>query len=352
MPRPIYYRAARNALRLIVLVLAGACWAQEADPSEPAPAGPPPADKADSAETLRQLNLRKQQLLSAALPQTQVVWLQIPEGEPVLAVYQPDSSGKPQGAVLVLHAEGQHPIWPGPLAALFKHLPEHGWAVMGVSLPDTPWPLAPPRRHAPPPPYTPETEPADDSARLQGDDLGGAPEIDPTATATPTPGGEQLAEDTAQQAIAAATQHLKALGQLNLVLIGQGLGAARALQHLAQASGSAGPGSVRALVLIDLSSPAPANHARMAHTADLPAIPILDIVFEDAGHHTLVSAQLRAEAARRHGHRTYVQRQLQPATVKRNQGEVRLIKAVRGFLNRHALGTAVEEKQDINSANP
>jgi hypothetical protein len=49
-----------------------------------------------------------------------------------------ESSGRPQGAALILHDNGQHLLWPRVIAPLQEQLPEYGWATLSIDLPEEP----------------------------------------------------------------------------------------------------------------------------------------------------------------------------------------------------------------------
>jgi len=58
------------------------------------------------------------------------------DGKPVLALWRNESSGRPQGAVLLLHDSGGHADWPGVIGPLRRELPQHGWHTLALQLAD------------------------------------------------------------------------------------------------------------------------------------------------------------------------------------------------------------------------
>ncbi len=89
----------------------------------------------------------------------ELVWLD--DTQQVPALYRPEATGQPQGAVLLLPDMGHHARWPGMQEALREQLPWSGWHSLSIALP----PLKPERpvnkaadEPAVPTPQTSETE--------------------------------------------------------------------------------------------------------------------------------------------------------------------------------------------------
>lgn len=57
---------------------------------------------------------------------------------PFLALHAKERYGKPKGAVILLHADGQRAGWPDSLLALHEQLPDSGWHSLFISLPPPP----------------------------------------------------------------------------------------------------------------------------------------------------------------------------------------------------------------------
>jgi hypothetical protein len=201
-----------------------------------------------------------------------------------------DATGSPQGGVLILHDSQQHGHWPDIVAPLREYLPEHGWTTLTIELPDTPARLHIARDDIIIKPRSAnssdtneddtteglepittgqDSEPllTEDTIDNAGPDLQEQPvELKEDIADTPTDeslepalpklaklpdlADEPLAEtalpkETAvdpiehyrkqnQQRIFAAMEYLRSKGQLNLVIIGYGIGAAWAIDYLAQ----------------------------------------------------------------------------------------------------------------------
>ncbi|MFL0796129.1 MAG: alpha/beta hydrolase family protein [Cellvibrionaceae bacterium] len=87
------------------------------------------------AEELQPPQLQSTSLLAESAEPDQIFWLEDDFGK-FLTLYQRDNTGNPFGAVLLFHAEGEHPLWPGSLARLFTDLPDNGWNTATASLPN------------------------------------------------------------------------------------------------------------------------------------------------------------------------------------------------------------------------
>lgn len=278
--------------------------------------------------------------LQIDLPQLEFVWLETADGS-VQALYRPDISGKPQGALVYLPAEGQHPAWPDRARALLEQLPKHGWAVLSVALPALP--RLNPARPADSTLNTSEPPAGvDTTSGGQADDQISA---DSAARSRPSPVTIEQAQDQAMQIVSAATAFANSRSQFNLVLAGDGLGAVRALSYLAQTEssvGSAPPGGYRGVILIDLPRALPLIGFEAEAALTLSNIPTLDL-YADAGR-AQWAAQARADAAVSNGYKIYEQRRLGPAAALSVGQDKHLVKAVRGFLKRHAQGMEVGNK--------
>jgi len=60
------------------------------------------------------------------------------DGHKFLAIYTPETTDKPLGAVILLHGMGVHPDWPQVISPLRTSLPETGWATLSLQMPILP----------------------------------------------------------------------------------------------------------------------------------------------------------------------------------------------------------------------
>lgn len=317
---------------------------QEENSSEPSPALAKPV-KIRLKETQRQL-------LTQIKGPPEPIWLPV-EDQQVLAFWQPDQSGQPLGAVLMLHAQGQNPRWKATLLRLHEYLPAYGWATLSVELPDLP-PQAIPERpqpdssgaHSETSPPEGDTAQEQPTRNTEAADTETATEESavqpPAAIAKPT---REDVEEQIQLRIQAASAYLHQQGQFNLVVLGEGISAQWALQYLAIAVPPAAPTSadtkrsavieraVRALVLLNPKDE-PGN---LTDLLQHPAVPTFD-VFTDFSLDIRKAADKRKQKARKAGYEHYVQRRLPPMTGATDADEIMVTKAIRGFLQKHAKG--------------
>lgn len=144
-------------------------------------------------------------------------------GEPFLAVWNADRTGDAKGAVLIVHAEGEHPAWPQTTRPLHDSLPDYGWATMAIHLPNPHSKPVPKRTIA----TRATVNTTSDSTTPTADDK---PETDTPPTPAPTPTATAATRDTekiSSERLAAALQFLHEKGQFNVILMGSGVGAIR-----------------------------------------------------------------------------------------------------------------------------
>ncbi len=290
------------------------------------------------------------------------LWLPVGD-EQVLAFWQADRSGKPLGAVLMLHDKGENPRRAATLRRLHEYLPFYGWATLSVELPDLPEPPVPPR---PEPPALSIPAPDVDKGTGETEELtnnpsdeAAAPAHEPAEVAPiPEPMPPQLTRDEAlehiQLRIQAATSFLHQQGQLNLVLLGEGRSALWALQHLDKAvpptpvessdkkSKAVIDRAIRAVVLLNPQSSPDTGLDPLTEWLRHPEVPTFD-VFTDLDLGTLAAARQRQQAAKQKRYEVYGQRRLPPPNgANPEASETLLTKAIRGFLQKHAKGVELK----------
>ncbi len=115
------------------------------------------------------------------------------EGEtPFYGLFLQERSGRPQGAALILHARGEHGLWPRSAGHMRESLPDVGWSTLAIELPDPPdLPIPPTALYAP-------AQPLDSASS-------GTAEGDPdNADSASSPGNEGSANAAAGSAAADA----------------------------------------------------------------------------------------------------------------------------------------------------
>ena len=262
----------------------------------------------------------RQTLLSKQVNQESLVWLEA-GGEKFIGLWEPDTSGSPLGAVLMLHGEGQTADWPNSLNSLRLNLTDHGWATLSISLPNT--------------------APANIPARSSEAN---------TDVQTSKTGNASRTKNTVNPRIDAATKFLNTKGQYNIVLLGQGSGAFRAASYLApdsQTKKTAAQRSARALVMINARNISTESSTPLTDLLINRQLPVLDIFY---GDHFLdePEAAARLKAAKKNRLLYYQQYKMMAPTnlydidSTDDRSENRLTRRVRGFLNKHAKGVEIE----------
>lgn len=360
---------------------------------EPAPAAAPPAPP---PPPLPALSVRREQQQSNLLKKwygEQTLSLNTQEGD-FVAIWQDDTSGKPLGALLMLHDASQMPDWPAQLQPLRQYLSQHGWATLSISLPEPDPRVLPPRPEPPKLPPPAQTPPADADAAKAEADKEAKPEEKPKEEKPPEKTAEQAAEKAepgetkevfndstgkigdgslppaqppkqevlpsppaepmAQARISAALALLKSKQQYNNSLLGVGLGAARAayfvVQHQGDPASQAPDGApltppFQTLLLINprMQIDALADF-NLLQALTNPKLPVLDVSYRT---HPAApnSAALRKGAARKNNLAVFEQHViLEPEGS--DGGEEQLNRIVRGFLLKYAKGKQIRGGED------
>lgn len=327
-------------------------------PIEEEPANSLPPEPVPNQPVAERLAEQKRQLLHDVKGPPIALWLPV-DDQQVLAFWQPDRSGKPLGAVLMLHDQGENPRRAATLRRLHEYLPTHGWATFSVELPDLPEAVIPARSDPP----AQQDESADESALVDGNEVTPPETADealakiivdpPTVTAALPPSRAEVIEQIHRR-IQAATAYLHQQGQYNLVLLGEGSSSHWASQHLDRAvppppvesADKKSKGIIdrtfRAVVLVNPHTPDGAELASLHDELRHPEIPTLD-VFTDFHLDTLAAAQSRRQSAKQKGYENYVVRRLPPPSgADPGRTDTLLTKAVRGFLHKYAQGVELE----------
>lgn len=293
------------------------------------------ADQATQTQTPKNMAKRSLDLLTDEMEDQDIEWLEA-NGEKFLALWQPDKTGKPFGAVLILHGEGQSVDEPYEINAIRNNLSYHGWATLSINLPPVAQSTIPPRPTATP--GNNSTKAKQPAAKMSTVPMHASSKISP--------------ENESDSRIASAIDFLKAQGQYNIVIVGHGLGATRTMKFIDDLSSSQNaPGMssgkiqrpIRAVVLVSARNQIPLSNKTLNHFFNDPNLPILDLYY---GNHFLddVETRQRAKAARAKGILHYYQLKVLRPTGANEASENRLTRRIRGFLNKHAKGVEIERK--------
>jgi hypothetical protein len=283
--------------------------------------------------------------VSDRVPPEQILSLQA-GSETFPARYIADLSGQPLGAVIVLHASGQHPSWPFTVAALLDDLPLHGWSTLSIELPAPAQDATNPPANAAPT-NTPTVAPANAANKTNT----------PAPAATPPAANNQTTvgiEPQAQARITAAVKYFTDQSQkpTRVVLLGFGSGATRAAEWTRQLVANQPPPPppqktepISALILI-----APANRL-IGLEQDLPKIlpstqlPALDIILS-SDPQALADAEARRRAVLHQRQRIYRRLELPPITGAESAQHSLMVRRVRAWLQRQATGEPEEYEDD------
>lgn len=321
--------------------------------------------------------------------------------EDYYGLFLADATGNPQGGVLILHDDQQHGHWPDVVAPLREYLPQHGWTTLSIELPDIPA-----RKRIARPDLTAasssnsatdteenetstdiepittnqEGEPllTEESIDNDGPDLSGQPAVQEDETPTDDslePALPKLAKlpdlannvaetssieaevtidliehyrEQNQQRIVAAMEYLRNKGQFNLVIIGYGIGAAWAIDYMAQqeedtkkAATTKGDNKGLTLVTIDAM---PSRHNSMTMNQQLKTLqlPFLDLIQPNKAY-SLKQGKVRLAIMKRNKNEQY-QQIITSNMASYHEDENPTSRRIRGWLKTNASGTLVKMK--------
>lgn len=307
----------------------------DADADGETPASPPtPTLPPRQAIDIKKMRIEQ---LTQEVNQDELRWLTA-DGEKFMALWRGDLSGRPFGATLILHTEGESVDTPYSVSALRNNLNLHGWATLAIAMPATKAPQIPRR-----PPLTPAP-----NSELDATDTQPALPIDTEETTAPDP------QTLSTARIEAAIAFLKQQGQYNIALIAHGTSALRAARFISESA----PGDsiskkgtatktqrpIRALVLVGARNQITGADASIETFFTDVSLPILDVIFADHYLHAS-EASVRKHAARRRSLTHFFQYQMLRPTQINEADENELTRRVRGFLYKNARGVEVERKR-------
>jgi len=118
----------------------------EAENNQETAADPPPVplNERQLPDTSAKQSLYLQEHMALFNREEELTQLSTGE-ETIFGLFLPETSGAPNGAVLILHDNQQHGHWPEVVAPLREYLPDYGWASLTLELPDAPQKVLPAR---------------------------------------------------------------------------------------------------------------------------------------------------------------------------------------------------------------
>jgi hypothetical protein len=310
--------------------------------------------------------------LSPRLPEDALVWLETPTKNKFLALWRPDRSGNPRGALLIVHSEGEHLAWPDTIRPLHASLPDHGWATLAVSLPDPANPQIPKRTL----PLKSQSQPSGDELANNTDDPEAKEKSDTiiadktaagpskntpknsltTANSQPAETAENRPpEEITEQRLATALRFLHDKGQFNIVILGSGTGAIRANTFLNNTTpkidnpdlGAAKPFS--GIILLNSRNRLPTMEQDYTEWFADPGIPVLDI-FLSKDLRNFKAAKARKIVAKQKKVVLYKQVKLNHLTATSVAQENLLSRRIRSYLsaNLEGIETSAFKKNTVN----
>ncbi|EGG94026.1 hypothetical protein IMCC1989_428 [gamma proteobacterium IMCC1989] len=309
---------------------------------------------------------RKMQLLENNLTNGAPTWLSDGEEE-FLTIWHEDRSGNAQGALLILHAEGEHPSWPRTTQPLHDSLPEYGWATLAIHLPNPAYEGIPERtlsvKTIPPKKSRDIDNSSDDNSDNEsGDEEPKANEQkaeENTPTVEPPTNGtlaerkpirtHQEIEAIAENRLTAALKFLHDKGQFNIVLMGNGVGAIRGHKLMKSIIPIIDDEKlkkkiekpIRGSIIFNAKNTLPKEKEIYKDWFFDPDIPILDI-YMDTDIRNIKDAKKRKALAKRQKVIIHKQLKLSNLSYETSWKENQLSRRIRSFLVTNVQGIEVE----------
>ena len=321
--------------------------------------------------------------------------------EDYYGLFLAEATGNPQGGVLILHDNQQHGHWPDIVAPLREYLPQHGWSTLSIELPDTPArqritrqdiasqpnasssstdteenenaggtePITTNQKGEPllteeatdndGPDLSGQPDEQEDNDALADDSLEPAlpklaklPDLENKTTEALSP-AEEMAIDPIehyrkqnQQRIVAAMEYLRSKGQLNLVIIGYGIGAAWAIDYIDSQNGDTdakvtGKNDNKGLTLVTIDA-MPSRHSTLIMNQQLTKlkIPFLDLIQPNKAY-AIKQGKNRLAIMKRNKNEEY-QQIITSDMPSYHENENPTNRRIRGWLKSNAGGTLVK----------
>lgn len=267
-----------------------------------------------SEKAIKEAHLNNQELIAQLNDSSDIHWLDA-DKEDFLGLLLEQTQLKPQGGVIFLHGENQHPDWPGALHTLRTTLPNHGWTTLSISLP-----------------YNKATQKSQSKENSNKD------------TPSPAPANteaDQAYTQTVLRRIDAAIKILSELGYLNVIIAGSDSGAYWTTKYLEQTGNS-----LAGIIVINFSAPSNLNQKKILSEEIIPfiktvKIPMLEI-FSIASKGPTGKNRKKAAAAR-NKIKSYKQLHLSNTHSLTTLDSELLTKRIRGWLKRYAEGMEVSK---------
>lgn len=294
------------------------------------------------------------QLLASYLPQEGLIWVEH-YPEPYLAYWQEDRSGKPKGALLILHSEGASPVWQTTTRPLHESLPDYGWATFALALPDPGAKAIPARTFAVktlpvvPNPEQAVTESEETETQAPEKQVSEAPVPSPPTTNLVTqPENQPSVDQIIESRLESALRFLHDQGQFNIVIVGSGANAIYAQKFIDKITPKIENPQllgqlekpIRALVLLNSRSVLPNSKDEFTEWFNDPKLPVLDIYFKQDPRNKQAASK-RKRLAKRRGLIAYTQVALHEFSGERSWNENRLSRRIRSFIEKNASGVEV-----------
>jgi hypothetical protein len=314
-------------------------------------------------------------------PNDEIIWLDDGTDE-YLGVLRNETTGDPQGGILVLHSEQRHANWAGKIGDIREYLTEFGWMTLSIALPDPKKPAHPTRSlptrgsgSAPEEVDSPDN--TDDNKEIDDTFSTTEPAINSATTASSEQSSvtaelrtQNDLEKTAQppvitlekqiiHRIRQAMQTLQQRGQINLVIVAQDYSILPAIKYLSEEAQMIDNQNLqtkasdligRSLIIIhngtqqvngkdqNQTEPPKQNNLAIAQEMAILNIPTLDMQYT-ANKLSHQHALTRKNSMRRNNHSNYTLITIDPIT-----SSPRLQKRIRGWLKTNAAGKKIQQR--------
>ncbi len=277
------------------------------------------------------------------------VWLETSNNERFLSLWQPDRSGNPRGALLIIHSEGEHPAWPNTTKPLHETLPDYGWATLALSLPEPEQAPIPKRTLAVKTALVEKTDDQEGSLSTdatENDKPQETEEASQTMAEKPSTSSNNTTvspEVITEQRLESALRFLHDQGQFNVVILGNGTGAIRANTFLnnntpkTDSPSLANAKPFRGIVLLNGRNRLPTMDTDYKGWFSDPSIPVLDIYLNE-DQRNQQAAKARKVLAKQKRVEIYKQVRLSHLKYTKGGQENILSRRIRSYLKANATG--------------